>query len=86
MEAINANLLTRGRLEVKVLRVESPLLFWVRLKNEEQTLQELLEELNFRMARRAKYLQCWPENIVEDLDVAVRDGRGWQGMADGPDY
>lgn len=66
------NLLTCGRLEVKVLRVESPLLFWVRLKNGEQTLQELLEELNFQMARRAKYLQ-WPENIVEDLDV--RDGR-----------
>ncbi|KAL6268223.1 hypothetical protein P5V15_001334 [Pogonomyrmex californicus] len=78
MEAIDISRLTRGRLECKILRMESPLLFWVRLKNGESALQDLSEELNFRMNRKSKELICWPNDIEEDKPVAIKDGDVWQ--------
>jgi len=62
--AIDTGTLTRSRLEVFILRVVSPLLFWVRLKNGDQDLQELEEELALRMSRRSKFLICFPEDKV----------------------
>ncbi|CAL1685191.1 unnamed protein product [Lasius platythorax] len=73
IQHISTDLLTRGRLETTIIRVESPLLFWVQLKNGKQDLKELEEELNFRISSRAKYLYIWPDQMRVDRDVAVRD-------------
>ncbi|KMQ88798.1 hypothetical protein RF55_11656 [Lasius niger] len=75
---IDTGRLTKSRLEVTIIRVISPLLFWIQLSNSEKDLQELQEELDFRMARRRKYLHCWPEDIKEEEDVVVKDGDSWK--------
>ena len=75
---INTDQLTRSRLEVKIVRAKSPLLFWVQLKNSERDLQELEEELNLRMYRRATYLHIWPEQMKEGMDVAVQSNKSWR--------
>lgn len=75
---IDIEKLTRRRLEVKVLRVESPLLFWVRLKTGEKNLRELLGELQFHMSRRARFLSCWPDQIQEEEAIAIKEGGRWQ--------
>jgi len=76
--AIDTESLTRSRLEVFILRVVSPLLFWVRLKNGDQNLQEMEEELALRMSRRSKFLICFPEDIKLEMDVVVKEGNGWR--------
>ncbi|KAL6265761.1 hypothetical protein P5V15_002572 [Pogonomyrmex californicus] len=78
MKAIDTSRLTRGRLECKILRMEFPLLFWVRLKNGESALQDLSKELNFRMNRKSKELICCFNDIEEDKPVAIKDGDVWQ--------
>lgn len=78
IQHINTDLLTRGRLETMIIRMESPLLFWVQLKNGEENLKELEEELNFRMSRKADYLYIWPDQMRIDIDIAVRDRQSWR--------
>lgn len=78
IQYINPDQLTRSRLEVKIIRTKSPLLFWVQLENSEKDLQELEEELDFRMQRRAKYLHIWPEQMRKNMDVAVKHNKTWR--------
>lgn len=75
---INTDYLTRGRLDVTIVRVESPLLFWVQLKNSRTDLLEMEEELQLRMQRRASSLSIFPEHIKEDMDVVVKDNNIWR--------
>ncbi|KMQ84538.1 hypothetical protein RF55_17576 [Lasius niger] len=78
IQFIDTNLLTRGRLEVAITRAESPLLFWVQLKSGWNDLMELEEALNLRMPQRSAHLHIGPENMKENMDVAVKDFRIWR--------
>ncbi|KAL6250872.1 hypothetical protein P5V15_014934 [Pogonomyrmex californicus] len=69
--------LTCGRLDCKVLRMESPHLFWIRLKTGESSLKELMEELGFRMNRKSSTLICWPHLVKINLAVAIKEGDIW---------
>jgi len=75
---IDTGKLTRSRLEVIILRILSPLLFWVRLKNSDKDLQEMEEELTLRMTKRNKFLICWPEDIKVGMNVAIRGDDCWR--------
>lgn len=75
---IDTESLTRSRLEVFILRVVSPLLFWVRLKNSDRDLQELEEELALRMSRRSRFLICFPDDLKLEMDVVVKDRNTWR--------
>ena len=77
IEFIDTKLLTQGRLEVNIVRAASPLLFWVQLKNSEKDLQEMEEELAFRMVRRAQHLHCFPDTFYNNMNVAIRDFNSW---------
>lgn len=78
IKAISTSHLTRSRLEVTIIRVLSPLLFWVQLKNSEKDLEELQEDLDFHMSRKAKYLHYWPQDIKEDEDVVIKENNRWR--------
>jgi hypothetical protein len=78
MEYINTELLSRRGHEARILRVKSPLLFWVRLKTGEATLNELLTDLMIYMCRRGQQFSLWPHEITEEALVAVRDRDEWQ--------
>lgn len=78
IDHIDTSLLTRGRLEVIILKAESPLLFWVRTKNGETHLLEMEEELQLRMLRKANSLHLYPEHMEEGMDVAVKDHQMWR--------
>lgn len=75
---IDTHYLTRGRLEVRIIRVQSPLLFWVHLKNGEQALTDLLEELNFRLNRKSKDLFYWSHCLREGEAIAIKIKNFWQ--------
>lgn len=78
IQYLDTDFLTRGRLEVTVVRAESPLLFWVQLKNSNRDLLEMEEELQLRMNKKAKHLYILPENMKEEMDVAVKDKGIWR--------
>lgn len=78
VQFIDTNLLTRGRLEVAVTRAESPLLFWVQPRSGWNDLMELEEALNLRMPQRSAHLLIRPEDMKENMDVAVKDFRIWR--------
>jgi len=78
IKCIETNLLTQGHLNVTIVKVESPLLFCVQLKNSAKNLKELEEELEFRMSRKATYLHIWPEDFKENMTVAIKDCKSWQ--------
>jgi len=77
IKCIETNLLTRGRLDVTIVKMESPLFFWVQLKNSAKDLKELEEELKFRMARKAIHLHIWPEDFKENMTVAIKNCKSW---------
>ncbi|KAL6416649.1 hypothetical protein ACFW04_011503 [Cataglyphis niger] len=78
VKPIDTAQLTRSRLEVTIIKVISPLLFLVHINNSKKNLEDLEEELEFRMTRKAKYLHCWPEDIKEDEDVVVKEDNTWR--------
>jgi len=75
---IDTHRLSRAPLEVRVLEVESPTLFWVKLKNGEGEINELLEYLSIRMKRIGKNLTLPPDQVEIGTHVAVKEGRRWQ--------
>ncbi|KAL0128574.1 hypothetical protein PUN28_003729 [Cardiocondyla obscurior] len=75
---INTYHLTRSFLEAMVLEVESPTLFWVKLKNGQDELNELLDYLTMRMKRIGTKLTMAPDRIHVGTLVAVKEGRRWQ--------
>ncbi|KAL6253923.1 hypothetical protein P5V15_015764 [Pogonomyrmex californicus] len=74
---IDTSRLTREHLDCKILRMESPHLFWIRLKTGESSLKELMEELGFRMNRKSSTLICWPYLMKINLAVAIKEGDIW---------
>ncbi|EZA51553.1 hypothetical protein X777_09763, partial [Ooceraea biroi] len=77
IKGINPALLTRRSLAVTVVRVDSPGLIWVHIKNAQQDFQEMMEDLQVMMQRRGRYLACLPNQVQEDQIVAIRDGNRW---------
>jgi hypothetical protein len=75
---INVDELSRGRHEARILRVKSPLLFWIRLKTGEKTLRNLLRELTIYMGQEGKNWIMWPSEITQDQTVAVQHKDDWQ--------
>ena len=76
IESINIKLLAQSSMAVKVVKVDSPTMFWVQLKTGSEDFQDLLEELTRRMTRRE--LRHRPDHVVVGELVAIRENRGWQ--------
>ena len=80
-EYIDTEKLSRRRHEACILRVELPLLFWVRLKTGENSLIDLETDLMIHMARRGRYLSLWSNQVKEDEMVAIRNQGEWKREA-----
>ncbi|KAG5335162.1 TDRKH protein, partial [Acromyrmex charruanus] len=78
IECINTKLLAQSSMTVKVVKVDSPTMFWVQLKTGSEDFQDLLEELIRRMTRRGHMLLHRPDHIVVGELVVIRENRGWQ--------
>ncbi|KYN21232.1 Tudor and KH domain-containing protein [Trachymyrmex cornetzi] len=78
IECIDTTLLARSSMAVKVVKVDSPTMFWVQLKTGSEDFQDLLEELTRRMTRKGHMLRHRPDHIVVGEVVAIRENRGWQ--------
>ena len=75
---INTKDLSRGSLHVRVIKVDSPTLLWVQFYHAREDLEELLEDLSRRMARRGRRLIHNPDRVLPDEYVAVCEGKTWQ--------
>jgi hypothetical protein len=75
---VNTGTLTRSPLKIKVIKVDSPTLIWVHLRNSAEDFEELLDDLQRRMSRRSRLLHHRPDDIRPDEIVAVHDRRRWQ--------
>jgi len=64
--------------DVEIIRVSSPLLFWVRLRNGEENLRDLLTDLATSMDQKGRHLSLTPRQITEELLVATRYKNEWQ--------
>ncbi|KYN17602.1 Tudor and KH domain-containing protein [Trachymyrmex cornetzi] len=78
IECIDTTLLARSSMAVKVVKVDSPTMFWVQLKTGSEDFQDLLEELTRRMTRKGHMLRHRSDHIVVGEVVAIRENRGWQ--------
>jgi len=67
---INTKDLSRGSLHVRVIKVDSPILLWVQLYHAREDLEELLEDLSRRIARRGRGLIHNPDRVPPDEYVA----------------
>lgn len=74
----NTRFLARCRLPVKIVKVDSPTLFWVQLQNNQEDFKEMLENLRRRMMRRSQNLRLRHDTLNLDEIVAVQEGRKWQ--------
>lgn len=74
----NTRFLARCRLPVKIVKVDSPTLFWVQLHNNQEDFKEMLENLKRRMMRRSQNLRLRHDTLSLDEIVAVQEGRNWQ--------
>lgn len=70
--------LARCRLPVKIVKVDSPIMFWVQLQNNQEDFKEMLENLKRRMLRRGHNLRHRHDALRLDEVVAVQEGRTWQ--------
>ncbi|EGI64408.1 hypothetical protein G5I_07163 [Acromyrmex echinatior] len=59
IECINTKLLARSSMAVKIVKMDSPTMFWVQLKTGED-FQDLFEKLTRRMTRRGHMLRHRP--------------------------
>lgn len=78
IQYLRTDLLTRNRLEATIVRVKSPHLFWIQLQNSAKDLQDLEEELKFRMDRKSSYLHLFPNAMRINEDVAIKEGNSWK--------
>ena len=74
IEAIDTDALTRSPLAIKVVKVHSPTLMWVHLKNSQEPFQKIMEQLNHRLSNRRF---CLLNPKVND-PVAIETRKGWQ--------
>ncbi|EZA50980.1 hypothetical protein X777_10411 [Ooceraea biroi] len=77
IKGIQSSLLTRRPLAVTVIRVDSPGLIWIHIKNSEKDYQEMREDLQVMMQRRGRYLGCYPDQVQVNQVIAIRDGSQW---------
>jgi len=73
IESIDTTQLCSGHQEVRVVCVESPLLFWVQLRNNEKIFEKLQSKLQVKMTTNKKLLT----NIYEDQVVSVMHNKLW---------
>lgn len=78
IEYTNTKLLTRGPLEAKIIRVNSPTQFWVHIGKAREYLDELVDDLTCRMERKAHLLHLLPHSVNIGNAVAIREGKYWQ--------
>ncbi|KYM98523.1 hypothetical protein ALC62_10764 [Cyphomyrmex costatus] len=78
IQAINTRQLSRGPLNIKIIKVISPTYFWVHLNPTRRYLEELLEDLTRRMTRKGRLLRHNPDHVIPNELVAVCEGRMWQ--------
>lgn len=78
IEHINTQLLTRGPLRVRIIKVEAPTFFWVQTENGREDFEELLEDLSRRMSKKGRLLHHRTDSIRLDDLVAIREGTHWQ--------
>ena len=64
IECINSKQLARCSMAVKVVKVDSPTMFWVQLKTGSEDFQDLLEKLTRRIIRREHMLRHRPDHVV----------------------
>ncbi|EZA48479.1 hypothetical protein X777_13777 [Ooceraea biroi] len=76
IKEIDTTLLTRRPLAVTIIRVDSPSLIWLHIKNSQLDYQEMRED-QVMMQRRAKYLGCYPDQIERNQVIAIRDETRW---------
>ena len=76
IRSINTKDLSRGSLHVRIIKVDSLTLLWVQLYHAREDLEELLEDLSRRMARRGRGLIH--DHVLPDEYVAVCEGKTWQ--------
>jgi len=63
---------------VKVVKVDSPMIFWVQLKTGNENFQNLLEELSRKMIQKRHMLRHRPDFVVVGEIMAIRENREWQ--------
>ncbi|GAB1868698.1 Tudor domain-containing protein [Camponotus japonicus] len=73
IESIDTTHLCSWHQEVRVVCVESPLLFWVQLRNDEKAYEKLQNTLQIKMAANKKLIT----NIQEDQVVSVMHNKLW---------
>lgn len=78
IQNVDTRALTRGPLEAKILRIESPSRMWIHLKNSEGGFKDLLEELSWWMEHRRRRLIMWPSCVYEGALVALKVNGKWQ--------
>ncbi|KYN09261.1 hypothetical protein ALC57_18625 [Trachymyrmex cornetzi] len=66
------------RFFARVIKVDSPSLIWIQLHHAREDLEELIDDLTSRMARRGRGLILNPDHALPDEYVAVQEGRTWQ--------
>ncbi|KAM0726739.1 hypothetical protein ACS0PU_006900 [Formica fusca] len=76
IKSIDTTQLACERLAVKITHVESPLLFWMRLRDNERDLENLEEDLNFQMTGCVN-LPLESRKIKRRKAVAVKDDGFW---------
>ncbi|XP_028047214.1 tudor and KH domain-containing protein-like [Monomorium pharaonis] len=75
---LDTTFLTRGSLRVRILKVDSPTLFWVQIDHARKDLEELIDDLTGRMTRRGASLRLWLHHAFVGTVVAVKEGKKWQ--------
>lgn len=76
IKSVNTDLLSHGPLEVRILKIESPSLFWVQL-TACRHFPEILEELNWKMPRRHTWYFLRPDHVKKGLLVTIKDRQRW---------
>lgn len=78
IEYVNTRLLTRGPLEARIIKVNSPTQFWVHIGKAREYLDELVDDLTCRMKRKGHRLHLLPHSVDVGNAVAIREGKYWQ--------
>lgn len=78
IEYVNTRLLTRGALEARIIKVNSPTQFWVHIGKAREYLDELVDDLTHRMKRKGHLLHLLPHSVNVGDAVAIREGKHWQ--------
>ncbi|KYN40079.1 hypothetical protein ALC56_05486 [Trachymyrmex septentrionalis] len=73
---LNTKYLTCSSLKVKVIRIDSPTLFWVQLDNSKEDFKDLMEDLVRRMTRRSRFLHHRVYDVYLDDMVVIQEHRG----------